>query len=113
MFLSILAQTGSTSPSASSGGGLGSIAVLLPLIAVFYFLMIRPQSRARKQQASLVQSIAVGDEIETAGGLYGTVRRMDDTTMLIEFSPGNAVKVARGAVRRKVITDLASENGPE
>lgn len=114
MFLSILAQSASPSASASPSGSSGTTGLLflLPLLLIFYFLLIRPQSKARKQQMQLISSVEVGDEIETAGGLYGTVRRMDETTMWIEFSPGNTVKVARAAVRRKVVSEPpASANG--
>jgi preprotein translocase subunit YajC len=113
MFLTILAQSPAGSPSASPQNGLGGLLFFLPIIAIAYFLMIRPQSRARKQQVMLVTSIEIGDEIETAGGLYGTVRRMDETAMWIEFSPGNTVKVARAAVRRKILPDPPSETGTE
>lgn len=103
--LSILAQATSTaSPSpAPSGGGASSLIVFALLAGVFYFFMIRPQQRARRTHAELMRVLEVGDEIETAAGMFGKITRVEDSTLWVELAPSVVVKMSRGAVRRKVV----------
>ena len=72
--------------------------VVVILFALFWLLVIRPQ---RRRQATLNQTIAnleVGDEIVTAGGLYGHVVGVGDDELLVEIAPGTNVRIARRAV---------------
>ena len=93
------AETGQT------GSPLGTIVILLPLAVLFYFFMIRPQKRQREAQTELMRSLEIGDEIETIGGLFGAIRRLDDDHAWVEFAPGTTVKMARRAIRRKVVQE--------
>lgn len=88
---------------------LGGLVIFLPLILLFYFMMIRPQKTRARQQMELMRSLAVGDEVETIGGIIGTVRRADDEFIWLEIAPGTEVKVSRGAVRRKLVEETADE----
>lgn len=99
MLLAIIAQ-------ATNGNQAGPLNYLIfPLIlGAMYFFMIRPQRRARDQHMQLVRSIEVGDEVETASGIFGRVRRLDDTTIWLDIASGVTIKMSRAAVRRKVIS---------
>lgn len=71
----------STVGQSASSGFLGTIMSILPfalIILVFYFLMIRPQRKQQKEQESMRNSIEVGDQITTIGGIVGTVRQIKD-----------------------------------
>lgn len=94
-----LQATSSTEPQS----GAGSLLVFLPLIAVFYFFMLRPRQRQMRAHAELMRSIEVGDEIETAAGLFGRITRTADDVVWVELAPGTTVKMTRAAVRRKVL----------
>ena len=96
--------------SGSSGGGAAGLLILLPLILVFYFFMIRPQRQRMRQHSQVISSIESGDEVETIGGIYGTIREVHDDTFSIEISPGTTVRVSRGAVRRKVVEEEEEES---
>jgi preprotein translocase subunit YajC len=72
--------------------------VILLLVALFYLLLIRPQRRRQAVQSQMLSSLEVGDEIVTAGGLYGYVREIDDDELLVEIAPGTNVRIARRAV---------------
>jgi preprotein translocase subunit YajC len=72
--------------------------VILLLVALFYLLLIRPQRRRQAVQSKMLSSIEVGDEIVTAGGLYGYVREVDDEELLVEIAPGTNVRIARRAI---------------
>ncbi len=71
--------------NAQGGAGMGFLLVQIGLIfAVFYFLILRPQSVARKKHAELLAALKKGDEVVTAGGLMGRVKDIKDEKVTIE-----------------------------
>ena len=78
----------------------GALIVLLALLALFWLFIIKPQRRRLHDQRELHQSLDVGDEIVTMGGLLGYVRGIneDDDTLEVEIAPGTNVRVARRGV---------------
>ena len=96
----------------SSGSGLlGNVVFLALLIGVFYFLLIRPQKRRVDQHRRLIESVSVGDEVITIGGMYGTVRALGDDHMELEITPGTRVRFTKAAIARRVHEDLDDETG--
>ena len=79
--------------------------IIVLLLGVMWVLIIRPQKRRQLQQAQLLSTIAEGDEILTAGGIYGTVREVDEDELLVEIAPGTNVRFARRAIAGKVEPD--------
>jgi|tagenome__1003787_1003787.scaffolds.fasta_scaffold20466930_2 preprotein translocase subunit YajC len=76
--------------------------VYFALLAVaFFFLIVRPQRRQLAARRALVQAVEVGDEIITAGGIYGVVQSIDEDTMQVEIAPGVVMTLAREAVARR------------
>ncbi|WP_166350375.1 preprotein translocase subunit YajC [Phytoactinopolyspora limicola] len=86
-------------------------ALLLPilLIAVFYFLLIRPQQRQRRQMQHMQATLMVGSKVMTGAGLLGTVVSVDDDEVEIEVAPG----VTNRYVRRAIVNILESPDSPE
>jgi preprotein translocase subunit YajC len=74
------------------------ILIIVVLFALFWLLMIRPQRRRQAEQNALIQNVEVGDEIVTAGGLFGHVQGVADDELLVEIAPGTNVRIARRAV---------------
>ena len=68
------------------GGTLGMVAYFAVIIAVCYFLMIRPQKKKDKQTRDMIDAIKVGDDVLTIGGIRGTVARIKDDRFFIESS---------------------------
>ena len=101
---------------AAEGQQGGSSAFIWILMALFfvalYFLMIRPQQKRRREVESMQKAIGPGDEIVTVGGLYGTVREIDQETVVLEIAPGISAKYARAAIG-KVVTPAARPNDEE
>jgi preprotein translocase subunit YajC len=91
--------------SSSSGSGLAPLLLLVLMGGFFYMLMIRPQQRRARAQRELLQSIEVGDEVMTIGGLYGTVRAIDDDRITLEVSPGVDLMFAKSSIARKLVFD--------
>lgn len=73
-------------------------------IAIFYFMAIRPQQRQRRAHDDLVSSIKPGDEVITAGGMFGTVKRTEDAVITLQIAKNVDIRVARKAVA-EVITE--------
>jgi preprotein translocase subunit YajC len=85
-----------------SGGG-SSLLSFLPIvliIAAMYFLLIRPQSKRRREAAEMQAQLGPGDEIQTVGGLFGTVVAIDDEAVTINAAPGVELRFARSAIGR-------------
>ena len=70
------------------------------MIAVFYFFIIRPQRNRQKAQQALSESLAVGDEIRTIGGIHGRVLTVDEDSVLLQVEQGQ-IRVARRAIGSK------------
>jgi preprotein translocase subunit YajC len=67
-------------------------------IGLVWLLVIRPQRKRAAQMGALIAGLRVGDEIVTAGGMYGTITRMDEEVLTVEIAPETTVRIARGAV---------------
>ena len=72
--------------------------IVVILFLLFWLLLIRPQRRRQAELTQTIASIEVGDEIVTAGGLYGHVVGVGDDELLVEIAPGTNVRIARRAV---------------
>jgi preprotein translocase subunit YajC len=71
---------------------------ILVVLVLLWFLLIRPRQRQLRKQQSEVARLEVGDEILTAGGIYGTVTAVDGDEVLVRIAPELEVRVARRAV---------------
>ena len=81
------------------------MAALLPILALvvlMYFLLIRPQQRRMREQQAMLSAVEEGDEILTSSGLYGFITAMEGDTIWVEIAEGVEVRVAKGAVARRV-----------
>ena len=90
-----------TAPAAAAGGDImSSLTGMLPLVLMFvvlYFVMIRPQMRKQKEHRAMIEALAKGDEVATAGGLLGKVTRMGEGYLTLEIAPGIEVQLQRSA----------------
>ena len=79
----------------------GTILYFGVIVVIFYLLIIRPQTRQRKEHAQLIDSLVTGDHVVTAGGLYGTIRAVTEDSVDLEISIDVIVTVARQAISKK------------
>lgn len=85
---------------------MGQLIIIVAMFALLWVLLIRPQRKRQVEQRELHESIEVGDEILTAGGLYGHVRELgEDDDLVVEIAPGTNVRIARRAVAGVVELD--------
>lgn len=89
-------------PAAPAGApaspGLASFLPLIIIFVLFYFLLIRPQTKKAKEHKAMIAALAKGDEVVTTGGLLGRVTAMDDSFVTISIAQNVEVRVQRHAV---------------
>ncbi|MDM8545769.1 preprotein translocase subunit YajC [Candidatus Venteria ishoeyi] len=86
---------------AAAPGGLAALTDLLPLVllfVVFYFLLIRPQTKRVKEHKQMVEALKKGDEVVTNGGIIGKIIDLGENFVLVEISLDIQVKIQRDAI---------------
>ena len=82
-----------------AGGGMTSIIMIVAMIAVFYFLMIRPENKRKKEAEQMRSAVKTGDQITTIGGIIGTVVNVKDDKIVMETSADQVrVELAKWAI---------------
>ncbi|MDO9196634.1 preprotein translocase subunit YajC [Rhodoferax sp.] len=91
-----------TAPAAAAGGDMqSSLMSMLPLVLMFvvlYFVMIRPQMKKTKEHRAMIDALAKGDEVVTAGGVLGKVAKLGDSYVTLEVAAGVEIQIQRSAV---------------
>ncbi len=97
--------------AAQGDGGMSMIIMLVVMFAIMYFFMIRPQQKKQKELQNFRKSIERGQEVITAGGIYGTVRDIDDVrnVLIVEVASGVRLRVDRNSVFASA-SDTAAAN---
>ena len=90
---------------------MNGLIVLAILLVLFWFVLVRPQRTRQREQQQLIHDLEPGDEIVSAGGIYGTITEIEDDVLQVEISPGLIVRMARGAVAGIVETDEEPDEG--
>mgnify|MGYP002513932470 FL=1 len=80
------------------GGGMGSMLYIIMLVAVFWFLLIRPQQAQAKKRAEMLTALKSGDKVVTIGGICGKVAQITDNKIFVEVSDGIVVEFLRNAI---------------
>ena len=84
--------------AADPTGGLMGLLPLILMFVVLWFLMIRPQMKRAKEHKAMVEALAKGDEVVTAGGFLGKVSKIGETYIGVELASGVEVQMQRNAV---------------
>jgi preprotein translocase subunit YajC len=82
----------------AASGGSGFLFILVIGFLLIWLIVVRPQKRRQNQQRQLLEELNVGDEVLTAGGIYGTVSALDENEVTVEIAPNTEVRVARRAI---------------
>ena len=75
-----------------------TIIMLVLMIAIFYFLLIRPQQKRQKKITEFRNSLDKGSKVVTAGGVFGTIKELKQSTFMIEVAPGVKIEVDKNSV---------------
>lgn len=98
LFNVLLLQAPAGAPPAGGNAGYINILLLVALVAIFYFMMIRPQQKRQKDIQKAREAMKVGDKVITSGGIHGKIKDLGETSMLIEISEGVRVRIEKNSV---------------
>lgn len=82
----------------AQSGGVSSMIMIVAMIAIFYFVMIRPQSKKQKELKRQREAMQKGDRVVTAGGIHGKIREVKDSTFIVEVAPNVDLKLDKASV---------------
>ena len=80
-------------------GGFGMFVPMLLILAIFYFMMIRPQQRKEKERRKMIEELKAGKRVVFSGGIVGTIVEATEKTFKIETAPGVTMEILRSAVQ--------------
>jgi preprotein translocase subunit YajC len=92
------AQSNPLDALGATGGFLGQYGFLILMFVAMYFLMIRPQQKRAKEQKAMMEALAKGDEVVTAGGVLGRISKISDQYITLEISSGAELLVQKNSV---------------
>jgi preprotein translocase subunit YajC len=98
---------------AASSSGSGFFLIIIVAFLLLWLIVVRPQRKRQSQQQRMLQDIHVGDEVLTAGGIYGKVSRLADDEVTVEIAPHTEVRVARRAIAGITSEPQPGEPEPE
>lgn len=112
--LDAAADTAAADTATSGLANLSMPIMLIAMIAIFYFLMIRPQKKQEKEAQNMRDSLAVGDEITTIGGIIGEIVSIKDETVTIETSKaGTKIRFLKTAIRSVDVSAASKKQAAE
>lgn len=95
---------GGSADGAGTGGALGLMNLLpfVAIIAIFYFLIIRPQNKKQKETQRMLGALKKGDKVITIGGVHGTITSVDETGVILKVDDNTKIKFLRSAISNVV-----------
>lgn len=81
-----------------SGGIFSTILMFVPIALIFYFILIRPQQKQRKELDAMIVDLKINDEVVTNGGVIGRIKELRDTSFIIQSADKSFIEIARSAV---------------
>ena len=83
---------------AQGGADYSFLIMMIAIFAIMYFFMIRPQNKKQKEIANFRKSLEVGQSVITAGGIYGKVKEIEDSAVVVEIASGVKIKVDKNSI---------------
>lgn len=97
MIVSFLAQTSGT-PAANPGGGTQTFLMMGLMLVMFYFLLIRPQQKQRKEMQQRLSALQIGDKVITSSGMHALVHKIGEKTVTLKIADSTMVEFDKTAV---------------
>ena len=91
----LLQEAAATAPE---GNGMFTIIMMVALFAVFYFFMIRPQNKERKRMRDYINSLAVGDKVRTASGVFGKIKDIKEAVIVLEIADNVKITIDKNYI---------------
>lgn len=90
--------------------GILNLVFIAAIFVVFYFFLIRPQSKRQKEQKNFLEELAKGDEVVTAGGIIGKITKIEDDIITLEIGSKSYVRVIKSVVSKDMTEGLSKTN---
>ncbi|MDR2192861.1 MAG: preprotein translocase subunit YajC [Treponema sp.] len=84
--------------AAGGGGALVSFVPFILIIAIFYFLIIRPQNKKQKETQKMLSALKKGDRVVTIGGIHGTIQKVKDGSVVVRVDENTKMEFSRSAI---------------
>ena len=81
-----------------SGADYSFLIMMVIIFAIMYFFMIRPQNKKQKEIAKFRKNLEIGQDIITAGGIYGKIKELTDNAIVVEIAPSVNIKIDRNSI---------------
>ncbi|MCE5243304.1 MAG: preprotein translocase subunit YajC [Syntrophobacteraceae bacterium] len=104
--------TGGQGGAGGAGGGLAAFGPLIFMVAIFYFLLIRPQQKKQKEHKNMLANLQRGDTVVTQGGIKGRIMGLTDTEITLEIAEKVRIKVLRGYIGAVLAKGEATKSEP-
>ena len=83
---------------AQGGGDYSFLIMMVAILAIMYFFMIRPQNKKQKEIQNFRKNLEIGQEVITAGGIYGKVKDIEDSVVVLEIASGVKIKIDKNSI---------------
>ena len=83
---------------AQGGGDYSFLIMMVAIFAIMYFFMIRPQNKKQKEIQNFRKNLQVGQEVITAGGIYGKVKEVEDNVIVLEIASGVKIRIDKNSI---------------
>ena len=97
--MSLISPAYAQAGGAPQGSGIFELVMIVVMVAVFYFLLIRPQQKRAKEHQRLVSELAKGDEVITAGGILGRITKVDENYAVVEIADNMEIKLQKHSIQ--------------
>lgn len=87
---------------------LGTFGPIVVMIAIFYFLLYRPQKKQQGRRRAMLDNLKKGDQVITIGGIYGTIEELGDKSLKLKIADGVVIEVVRSSVNANVTQQEAA-----
>lgn len=87
---------------------LGTLGPIVVMVAIFYFLLYRPQKKQQNRRRAMLDSLKKGDQVITIGGIYGTIEELGDKSLKLKIADGVVIEVVRSSVNANVTQQEAA-----
>ena len=93
----------------------GGLILIVPMLVIGYLVLIRPQKRRLQMQRDLLNQLEVGDEVVTAGGIFGQILDIDEDEdiVTVEIAPGTSIRMLRGGISRRLVDEVDEDGGDD
>ncbi|AHH08620.1 preprotein translocase subunit YajC [Borrelia anserina] len=93
-----------------SSGFFRSLLVFVPVLAIFWFLVISPQRKEEKKKKDMIKSLKKGDRVLTIGGIFGVVKKVGDSEVVLELSSTSEVRFIKSSIEKVILNEIKDKN---